>query len=125
MRKLLVLQSMYNLHLIRSSGGTGRGEVIIIIREVVTLARTALALATQACNGGKVRRVRARAAAGAARGAVGRDLTSAQGHQGSRVNTVGRSVGTTGGTGRVRAAVGVLSHRSGKVQTWEAETGEC
>jgi hypothetical protein len=123
-------------NLIRSCGGTGRGEVIVIVREVVMLAGTALALATRACNGGdtdrvvahgagdrgKVGRVRARATTGAARGAIGRDLTSAQGHQGSRVNTVGRSVGTTGGAGRVRAAIGILSHGSGKVQTWESET---
>jgi hypothetical protein len=123
--------------LIRSSGGAGGGEVIIIVREVIMLAGAALALATRACNGGdadrvvangagnrgKVGRVGARAAAGATRGAVRGYLAGAQGHQGSRVNAVRRAVGTTGGASRIRAAVGVLGHRSGKVQTWEAQTG--
>jgi hypothetical protein len=64
-----------------------------------------------------------RTTAGAARGAVGRHLACAQGHQGSGVDTMGRSEGTTRRTSRVGAAVGVLSHRSGKVQGGEAETG--
>jgi hypothetical protein len=55
-----------------------------------------------------------RAATGAAGGAVGGHLACAQGHQRSGVNTVGRSVGMTGRAGRVRAAVGVLGHGSGK-----------
>jgi|SRR6266850_114933 len=128
---------MENLHLIRSGGSTGRGKVIVVVREVVMLARAALALATRACNGGdadrvvangagnrgKVGRVGARATASATRGAIGGHLARAQGHQGSRVNAVGRAVGTTGGAGRVRAAVGVLGHGSGKVQTWETQTG--
>ena len=101
------------------------------------LARAALALATRACNGrdadrvvangagnrGKVGRVGTRAAASATGGAIGGHLARAQGHQGSRVNAMGRAVGTTGGAGRVRAAVGVLGHGSGKVQTWETQTG--
>ena len=61
-----------------------------------------------------------RAATGAARGTVGRHLACAQGHQGSGVNTVGRSVETTERAGRVRAAVGVLGHESGKVQGGES-----
>ena len=64
----------------------------------------------------------ARAATGAARGTVGGHLAGAQGHQGSRIHAVGGSVGTTRGAGGVRAAIGVLSDRSGKVQTWEAQT---
>jgi hypothetical protein len=64
-----------------------------------------------------------RTTAGAAGGAVGGHLACAQGHQGSGVDTVGRSEGTTRGTSRVGAAVGVLSHRSGKVQSGEAQTG--
>jgi hypothetical protein len=39
----------------------------------------------------------------------------AQGHQGSGVDTVGRSEGTARRASRVGAAVGVLSHRSDKV----------
>jgi hypothetical protein len=101
------------------------------------LARTALAFTTRARHGsdtdgvvthgprhrGEVRRVGTRAATGAAGGAVGGHLARAQGHQGSGVNTVGRCVGTTGRAGRVRAAVGVLGHGSGKVQRGEAQTG--
>ena len=103
------------------------------------LARTALALATRACNRrdadrvvahgagnrGQVRRVgaRARAATSATRGTVGGHLAAAQGHQSSRIHAVGRRVGTTGGAGGVRAAIGVLGDRSGKVQTREAQTG--
>jgi len=101
------------------------------------LARTALALATRACNRrdadrvvahgagnrGQVRRVGARAATSATRGTVGRHLAGTQGHQGSRIHAVGRRVGTTGGAGGVRAAIGVLGDRSGKVQTREAQTG--
>jgi hypothetical protein len=101
------------------------------------LARTALAFTTRARYGrdtdgvvahgarhrGEVRRVRTRAATGAARGAVGGHLACAQGHQGSGVNTIRGSVGTTGGAGRVGAAVGVLGHRSGKVQSGETQTG--
>jgi hypothetical protein len=34
----------------------------------------------------------------------------------------GGSVGTTRRAGGVRAAIGVLSDRSGKIQTWEAQT---
>lgn len=64
-----------------------------------------------------------RTTAGAARGAARGHLACAQGHQGSGVDTVGRSEGTTRGTSRVGAAVGVLSHRSGKVQSGEAQTG--
>ena len=40
------------LHFVQCSGRTGWGEVIIIVREIVMLARTALALMTQACHGG-------------------------------------------------------------------------
>jgi hypothetical protein len=102
------------------------------------LAGTSLALATRACcnrgdadrvvahgagNRGQVRRVGARAATGATRGAVGGHLAGAQGHQGSRIHAVGRSVGTTGGAGGVRAAICVLGYRSGKVETREAQTG--
>jgi hypothetical protein len=47
----------------------------------------------------------------------------AQGHQGSGVDTVGRSEGTARRASRVGAAVGVLSHRSDKVQSGEAQTG--
>ena len=47
---------------------------------------------------------------GAARDAV-------KGHQGSEVNTVGRSVGMTRRFGRVQAAVGVLGYGSDKVQS--------
>jgi len=101
------------------------------------LARTALALTTRARHGGdngvvahgaghrgEVRRVRARATAGAARGAIRGHLACAQGHQGSWVNTVrGRGVGTTRRASSVRAAVGVLGHGSSKVKTREAQTG--
>ena len=132
------LSRINDLHLVRGSrGAASRGKVIVIVGEVVVLARTALAFTTRACHGGdtdgvvthgprhrgEVRRVRTRAATGAAGGAVGGHLACAQGHQGSWVNTVGRSVGTTGRAGRVRAAVGVLGHGSGKVQRGEAQTG--
>ena len=44
-------------------------------------------------------------------------LTCTQGHQGSGVDTMGRGEGTTRRTSHVRgSAVGLLSHRSGKVQ---------
>ncbi len=64
----------------------------------------------------------ARAATSAARGTVGGHLAGAQGHQGIRIHAVGGSVGTTRGAGGVRATIGVRSDRSGKVQTWEAQT---
>jgi hypothetical protein len=64
-----------------------------------------------------------RTTAGAARGAVGGHLACAQGHQGSGVDTMEGCEGMTGGASRVGAAVGVLSHRSGKVQSGEAQTG--
>ena len=51
-----------------------------------------------------------RAMTGAARDAV-------KGHQGSEVNTVGRSVGMTRRSGRVQAAVGVLGYGSDEVQS--------
>lgn len=99
----------YDLHLIRGSGGTSGGKIVIVVREVALLARTVLAFTTQARHGGhtdevvahgarhgeEVRRVGTRTTAGAARGAVGRHLTCAQGHQGSRVDTMGRSEGTS------------------------------
>jgi hypothetical protein len=47
----------------------------------------------------------------------------AQGHQGSGVDTVGRSEGTARSASRVGAAIGVLSHGSGKVQSGEAQMG--
>jgi hypothetical protein len=72
---------------------------------------------------GEAWRVGTRAATGAAGGAVGGHLACAQGHQRSGINTVGRSVGTTGRAGRVRAAVGVLGHGSGKVRSGDAQTG--
>jgi hypothetical protein len=42
---------MHDLHLVRGSGGTGRGEVIIVIGKIVLLARTALAFTTRARHG--------------------------------------------------------------------------
>ena len=62
-----------------------------------------------------------RTTAGAARGAVGGHLACAQGHQGSGVDAMGGSEGTARGTSCVGAAVGVLSHRSGKVQSGETQ----
>jgi len=74
-------------------GRTGWGELIVIIREIVMLARMALALTTRACHGGddgivvhgvghrgEVRRVGARAITGAARGTMRGHLACAQGH---------------------------------------------
>ena len=100
------------------------------------LAGAALALTTRACHGGhadgvvthgarnrgEVGRVGARTAASATRGTVRRHFAGAQGHQGSGIDTVRGSVGTTGRAGRVRGtAIGVLSHGSSKVQGGEAQ----
>jgi hypothetical protein len=57
-------------------------------------------------------------------GVLSEGIACARGHQGSGVDTVGRSEGTAARrASRVGAAVGVLSHRSGEVQSGEAQTG--
>ena len=42
----------YDLHLIRGGGDNSRGKVVVVIGEVVLLARTALGFTTQARHGG-------------------------------------------------------------------------
>jgi hypothetical protein len=77
-------------------------QALVIVGEVVMLARMVLALATRACNRdagrvvahgagnqGQVRRVGARAATSTAQGTVGGHLAGARGHQGSRIHAVG------------------------------------
>jgi hypothetical protein len=132
--------SVQALEVIKSSGRAGWSEVVIVVGKSPMLGQCEpeLPLVPErrssclhhgcdtdgvATYRGEVRRVGNRDATGAAGGAVGGHLACAQGHQRSGVNTVGRSVGTTGRAGRVRAAVGVLGHGSGKVRSGDAQTG--
>ena len=65
---------------------------------------TLMGYSARSGHGREVRRVGTRTTAGVARGAVGGHLACAQGHQGSGVDTVGRSEGATARTSRVGAA---------------------
>jgi len=118
---------------------SGRVEIVIVIGEIVLLARTALTLAggggagghgdhrvipMGAGDGGEGGRVRAAAAAGTPRlHAVGRHLPSAQVGEGWRINAMRGSKGATGRSSGVgRAGVSVIGQRGGKVQGRKTKT---
>ena len=110
-----VARSAVGCHLACTQGRLGSG--------VETMGRSE-GVTGRARHRGEARRVGTRTATvGVARSAVGCHLACTQGHPGSGVETMGRSEGATGRASYVGAAIGVLSHRSSKVQHREAGMG--